>query len=504
LSIGFELLPFGDSFLTFSRQQLTDKGDGKPIEMEKINEKEYRDLQYARNGAWLRQDDFTVALVSHLSNNALRGRQPITDVYPHLLDQAYFYQTRLPKDIMPTADVKISIDVENYWDVRSNEFFSREKVNAEGSKKQYKLAPCKDQPEPGNKRIGVRVKFSGGGKIQFSARQIRLVAKNAKNGEVSESRAVGIGDDKAGGKLVQTWDAEVYVREVGAKIHYVDFVFEVPDAVEFDPDGSFIEFKQNARAEISPAKDMGKKRPKAAPKPKSDQDGGEGGEGGQSPDAGASTEGPGHKRPSGPSSSRDESHGRVSGIGPAREALVSDQLPFDAPLTEYGGNPEAPGGAIRGGYLVATLTDDWKPPQGSQPPVDRIQVSSDLRLVQVSVEKLQPGSFLGRAKGFAVDKLADFYLLDSKGGQHLPVGMYGMAKVGGKATFELRLLDESARSGEDVMAKLPAFDRIKRQNFTGEYALYFIYQVKPGTKITAIHTDGRNSIPLDKFDLDTK
>lgn len=495
LSIGFEMLPFGDSFLTYSRQQFVDS-DGKPVPDEELAGKDLADLKYERKSAWLKQDDFTVALVSHLSSNALHGRQTLSSAYPNLLDDVYFYQARMVKNDLPTGDPKTSIEVKNYWEVRDNEFFDRQKVDTKDGRKQYKLVPCKVKPEAGYKRIAVRVAFVDTGKVNFTARQVRLVYQDgADGGAVGESYAVGISEEKAANKLVRIWDGEVYTRDLGKKgKNLVDFVFEVPSNVEFDPEGSFVEFKYNSRDSISPEQDLGKKRPKA-PTPEPKEEGDEAGSEGSADS--------GKQRPSGVSNSQDDTHGRTHGIGPAREALVSDELPFDGqPLTEYGGNPEVNSGAMRGGHVVATLADDWKPaPGGTASPISKIYVPADYRLVQVSVEKLQPGSYLGRAKGFVVDNLRDFYLIDSRGEKHLPVGMYGMAKVSGKCVFEMVLLNEDGRIGDAVMAKLPNFERIKRANFTGEYALYFLYQVKPGTQIKSVHTDGANDIPLESYNL---
>jgi len=188
-------------------------------------------------------------------------------------------------------------------------------------------------------------------------------------------------------------------------------------------------------------------------------------------------------------SNNDPNQGRVAGIGPARAALVSEELPVR--LTNYGGTGEVSNGAMRGGRIVAPLNSDWSPVEGSKPPLERIQADSGMRLMQVSVEKLQPGSTLGQAMGFARDKVADFYLVDGDGGKHPPIAMYAMAMAGGQPTFEMVMLDETARSGEDTFAKLPYFEKITRLDLKNEYCLYYIFQVKPGTKAVRIHTGGQ-------------
>jgi hypothetical protein len=129
-----------------------------------------------------------------------------------------------------------------------------------------------------------------------------------------------------------------------------------------------------------------------------------------------------------------------------------------------------------------------------------------MRLIQVNVEKLHAQSTLGRAKEFASDKLADFRLIDSSGGEHPAVGVYALARVGGKPTFELVILaDEIERKGEDTFKKLPGLQKISRHDLTGEYELFYVFQVKPGTKAVKIDTGKTNqSVDLTEFNIEAK
>lgn len=494
LSIGFQMLPFGDTILGFARMELVDKATNKPLTTEELGTKDPAEVQYIRNHTWLRQDEFTVALVSHVSANALAGRNKLSHVYPDFLGQAYRLQARLGKEGRPSADPKLGLKVEGYWNVGPTDFYSR-KLGDKDGKKVVSLELSKEQPEPGFKRLTVRVAFQDAGKLEFTPEQVRLVAVNANTGRASEHVLAGISDDKAGNRLVGTWDGETLVRELGGKNNRVDFVFEVPQDVAFD-EGSFVEFKQIARAEITPAKGLDKKPAGGLDAPTGRGSSGRP-RGGSGDDAG-STEGSGgagrgsNRRPRGVSDSSSEDNptqGRVSSIGPARGALVSDALPLT--LTNYGGNGEISGSAIRGGRVVASLDANWGAISGDRPPLERIHVQPDMRLIQVSVEKLQPRSIPGQAMGFARDKVANFWLEDARGGKHPPVGMYAMAMAGGQRTFEMVLLDETARSGEDTFAKLPFFEKITRLDLKNEYALYYIFQVKPGTRAVRIHTGGQ-------------
>lgn len=505
LSIGFEMLPFGNTVLSFARLSLVDTSTNQPVSDAELAEVNPADLEYVRQSPWLRQDDFTVSLVSHLSANSLRGRNQLGDVYPDFTAHAYRSRARLGDDMQPTASG--SMEVEGYWVLKPNEFNTRERLNKQDRKK-ITPVPTKASPAPGHERIGVRVSFrfrsaQDVDKLNFTPEQVRLVARDGRSGQVSEHLLIGINEPKAANKLIKLWAAELLQRSLDSKNNKLELVFEVPTGIELD-EGSFIEVKQNLRASVTQEDKLDKPRPGALAGA-----GGSRANGRPSAESGtqSSSRSPGNgggstsRRPQGVSNVSSPDHDRVSGIGPAREALVSDQLPFKRPLTQYGGTAQVSGGAIQGGRVVAPLTDDWQPLEGGdEAPIERIQVPSDMRLIQVSVEKLQPGSVLGKAMGFARDNIADYKLYDQRGEAHLPVGMYGIAKVGGKPTFELILLDDIARQDDAVFAKLPPFERIKRQDFKDDYALYFIYQVKSGTRATKIYT-GRTDVNLEKFNL---
>jgi hypothetical protein len=114
----------------------------------------------------------------------------------------------------------------------------------------------------------------------------------------------------------------------------------------------------------------------------------------------------------------------------------------------------------------------------------------------VSVEKLQPQSWLGNIYGGMVDSISDFYLIDSNDQKYMPVGHYAMAVVNGKPTFELKYLDE----GERGFARLPKFEKIKARDLQGDYCYYFLFHVPPGCKPVTMHT-GRTNVDLKELNL---
>ena len=168
-------------------------------------------------------------------------------------------------------------------------------------------------------------------------------------------------------------------------------------------------------------------------------------------------------------------------------------------MTHYFGSEIAvSGGTLRGArHLYADLDGDWKPLTGKEKPVENLEVPEESRLLQLSVEKLQPQSWLGRIYGGIIGTIRDFYLIADDGKEYMPVGSYAMAVVSGKAVFEMIYLDETARS----IARLPKFQRIKRNHLKGNYALYFLFHVPPGSEAVKVHTGGRKDVDLRDLDL---
>ena len=262
--------------------------------------------------------------------------------------------------------------------------------------------------------------------------------------------------------------------------------------------------KAHARAEMTLQKAPAKKSQKTPTQAKEPTDESAGDQG--SGQTSATPDDAGEKRPNANPTAvkKTDERGRVSSIGKAQEAIVSDKLPFA--FTTYSVAGESKGGKVVGGDMVAPMTEDWQPVKGNQAPIDRIQVSEGMRIIQVNVEKLHAMSTLGRAKEFASDTVADFRLVDTQGHEHPAIGVYGMARVGGKPTFELMLLaDETERQGEDTFKKMPGLKKISRHDLVGDYVLYYIFQVKPGTKAVRIDT-GKTNQPVDltEFNIEAK
>ena len=493
LSTGIHMLPFGPSFLGFSRYALVDE-TGKAMEPGTDQKAgtdfratlDWGKVEHRRRTLWLNPDGFTVGLVKSLSSNALRGRNTLASVHPNLLDSVYGANSGVSA-ASRTVVKPGAITIVGYWDMPPGAFYKRQLIKADaGGNRTVELKPIKGELPGGRKAFVVRARIDADARDsdsnhRFTTWQMRLVGAEGKNDKAAESFVAGVNHEQYE-RWIELYEGESVVRQGGKDGSLiVDLVFLVPDRADYKP--LYLEYKQNAMAEIRPMDEkartkLGPAKPLAPEKPKETK-----------------TE----KKPRKDSEAGGESgkplRDRISGIGSAlKESAYRNELPF--PLTNYGGNSEVVNGEVRGGRIIATLGDDWKPTPGSQPPAERFQVPADMRLLQLSVKKLQPQSWLGRIYGGIIDTIKDFYVVDETGKEHRPVGHYAMAVTGGKPTFELIYLDEGQRD----FGRLPRFETIRGEDLKGDYSLFFLFHLPPGCKPVKVHT-GRTDVDLTELNL---
>ena len=507
LAVGLQMLPFGPTFLGFSRFQAVDKATGqvlattseKPDDIRNFPTKiNWSTAELRPRSMWLSPDALTVSVASHLSNNALRGRNAMSSVYPDLLRSVYaarsgyFQETR---HAVPAGAVR----VERYENMPPRSLYTRErpKDGGGGAEIPMTLKLSTEQPAPGHKWVVVRATVESTARDEdnvhrFTSDQVRLVGGDKADGPAKEFFLVGVNIPQQP-RWVKVYRGEQIERDA-AQLK-VDWIFEVPDSPSFQP--RFVEYKQNARAEI-PAQVVDPKKPKAAIAPlppagkKGDKEEKEPKEG-TAPDSGADTGSQGVSNTSPPPPPGGD---RISGLGQARkDSTFSDQLPIR--LVNYTGQDlQVNNGTLNGGRIKAVLNPDWTSKEGTEQPIERFQVPDGKVMLQLSVEKLQPQSWLGSIYGGMIDNIGDFYMVDAKGTNYRPVGSYAMAVAGGQARFELIYFDDVARD----MARLPKFETIKASNMTGNYSVFYLFHVPPGTQPAKLHT-GRTPVDLTALNL---
>jgi len=496
LAISVQLLPFGRSFLGFSRyvpydetEQPVQPPDDKPMS-DYLARLDYSQVKLRRQNLWLKPDAFTLALVSHLSDYALQGRARWSEVYPDLL-RTIGHVNAFPYAAARFTAPPDALRIDGVWNLPDSSLYVRETVT-EGrqNERTIQLKPDSTILQPTDRQILIRVHLSTEAAdtdrvYRFATGQFRLLARDSQSDKVSEHLPVGINYALAD-RWVRIYPGEPFFREDPGGGLDLDLVFEVPEQARL----WFLEYKLNARAAVPAVQDT------SAPAPLAPGDAEQSKQ--RSPRRQASP--PAAQTPP-PSPSQERPRDRVSGVRVTEAgSFFSDELPFE--LTDYSttGDVEIASDRIVGGAgrLIAPLDDEDQPTPGNRPPLGRFDVPEGSRLLHLQVNQLDPQSWLAsRSLGAVRRQIPRYYLVDAADNNHLPVGLYAIATTpDGRRILELVYFDKLTQAGD----KPPQLDRIRLQDLTGNYALYYLYQLPPGTRVQGFNT-GRRVESLAQLDL---
>ncbi|NLX14490.1 MAG: CvpA family protein [Phycisphaerales bacterium] len=494
LAIGFQLLDFNARFLGFTRYSLVYALNGKVVDVGSANEAASPSTDNAaaegrtafrqeRHNLWFHPDGFTVALVSHLSDNALTGRNRFRTIYPDFLGSVYRAKAGMffgEKRTVPPD----SMSVEKYWYLDSRQGLMIPRGGASGSSGTTRASDLtrSSRPAAGARLLAVRVSLNQnaadfGNDFKFTAEQIRLVSRERAGGRSREFFLVGISPSPAvpGVLYEELTPSDLCERKASGNTLSMDLVFEVPEAEEFEP--LFLEYKQNARVSLH----EGLKQDRPVPPV-----------GGSAlltaPRAGRPVSDPGSARVP-PVADRDP--GRTMPIKPARISQFSNALPFVSPLANYSsvvGQPRLTANALSGGRIFANLNDQWQPQPGTQTPIQLFDVPSNMRLLQLNVTRVRAGSMLGQVLNFARGAVRSFSVLDAGRTQYPAIGVYAMTMLDGRPVFEMIYLDETER----IVGRLPELERIKESNLQDDDTYCFLFLVPPGTQITGMNVSNKH------------
>jgi len=520
LAIGFQMLPLPTTFLGFTRYTLLE-GDkvvvNAPEAVEQTGDNtvarsrvDWSRVEQVRNSLWLRPDGFTAALVSHLSGNALRGRNGFGEVFPDFLASLHRARDGLYRESLQVVRPD-GLRVQEYWCPHPNEpFYTRQRYHDEQARKDMiRLVLSEKKLSSDLKRLVVRVTVKeetedarDRSNFHFTTEQVRLLGREGKGAAPKEYFLAGLNDQANPHMLIELFRGEEVDRPRRGPDdkpnNEFDFVFEVPNTDQFEP--WLIEYKQNARVEIRPShkRDQGKPGPKPSARSR-DQSG---------PDArprwtpSPRNAGPTQDTTAGSQMPRspDRPRGRVHGIETAEGgSAFSDRLPFK--LTDYNvvGDMKIANGLLGGGTgrLWAGLTGNDAPRPGNKPPVERFAVPRNERLLQVRVTELDPGSLYGKMVGAAVRTRGGYVVTDDDNNKYLPVGLYAIAEVGGQRTFELVYLDQTAQDA----GRIPRLDRIKHDHLRGNYQLFYLFHLPPGDRPVRLDTGRGGGEDLGRLNL---
>ncbi len=492
LAIGFQLLDFDSSFLGFARYQLVDASSGAPVDFGKPDEKtgippdniatiDWSNVRQERHNLWFHPDGFTVALVSHLSDNAFSGRNRFRTAYPDFLGSIHRAKTGIyqgEKNAVPPESMSVS----GYSYLKKSPAFKGRKITTSASQAKTKsvtLVPS-HRPGQGSQLMVVRIILKSeaadaSNVVHFTTEQIRLVARERAGGRSQEYFPVGMSLPKPepGVLYYEVAQGEGFARELKESMVEIDFVFEVPENDEFEP--LFLEYKQNARVNL----DKGLKRDQLRPRTGGAAASPAAGSGGTGADAGSTQAPP----------TADGSAGRTMPIKPSAMSQFSNRLPFFRPLTNYQAisAPQIKGNALAGGRIFAHLDDRWQPLPGNQAAIQSFDVPAGMHLLQLNVNRVRAGSLLGQVMNFARSGVRSFSAVDAGRAQYPAIGAYAMAMEGGRPSFELIYLNEIERIG----GRLPKLERINEDNLQNDDVYCFLFLVPSGTKITGMNVGNK-------------
>jgi uncharacterized membrane protein required for colicin V production len=464
-----QLLPFDKgAILGFSRVDVADPSAEKPAGMEQAD-------------LWLSPDRFAAGLGTMLSAGIFGGGPNLYHDHPDLVREAGW------TNAVPTG-------VSRYAGPGSISVVGTELLTVV-----YTVEPARDpknnppsylptEASAGNEFRLVKVKLGDKAKDErkshlFTLRQFRLAGRKPDSNALTEVHAIGIQQEqndptnryirfKKGKTDLPVVDT-VYSPKGGDT---VEVVFEVPKG--FQP--THVSYKRGARTAISfedPAK-SDERRSREKEKPEA---------------AGSTPPTPPSATPTPPTTPPGENvasgrgrGGNIRGITTkAGRSFFGDELPLE--LKAYrGSNIEQRGGAMASGSLVAELD---KQAEGKDPPIRKLTVPEDQRLLQLSISKLEAKSGLGRIMSHAVGTIENYSVKDSSGGVYVVVGKYAIADVNGSDMMELQYFG----GAEGGAGHMRPFDKIKDTHLKGEYGFVLLFLVKPGAHITSFSSGGEAS-----------
>ncbi|HOJ75818.1 MAG TPA: CvpA family protein [Phycisphaerae bacterium] len=506
LSVGIQMLPFPWQWLGFSRYTMYQADNGELVSLTPKDDQETEasvlaavdlsKVNFSRNNIWLNPDGFTLALVSHLSDNALAGGNRFAVTHSNLLDDLFWNRFTQIGQKTTVARKRDAVRVETCWELPANAVYGAQRTERNTKIEFIDPAKSNQKLQSGNRYLAVRAQVGNdasddGSTFRFNTGQVRLFTRES-GGRTGSYHLVGIDEPEVAHPKDKNKDFYRRLAEgesVERKGGQFDFVFEVPKEAE----PWFIEFRRNARTEITRVADKPpaaraaktKKPAKKSGGDAAEEDSGDGGGGGGQRTSQGSTS----ARPR-PNLNRHEntdrgaesrSGGRINRNSADLEgSFFSNELPFE--LTEYVNNDvEVRGDTVigGGGRIIAKFNADDTPIQGAKTPLRKFQVPAGKHLLHLSTTRLRPGSTYGQAIDFA-GQLKNVAVFDEAGKEYRAVGVWALATVGSERIFELVYFDETTRMSG---AAVPRTDRIRRDNFTNNYYYYFLFEVPPRTKI---------------------
>lgn len=482
LVLGFLMLPWGDSALTFKRSARDPDSTGSATQR----------VKFERHGLWLGTDEFVIHLVDLLSRGSLtrntaEQRRDFATVYPDFAEWIFWSGNNVQEELLtsPYRDKKgdgflNGLTVENWWEQKAGTTLSEEytryrpkKPTAAEQRPPYERFAYK--VPAGRKLIGVRIQLQPAsaerqGKAgipyhRFRPTMFRLVGDVGDEPAHFPAEIIGGADSNLKDELrVADFDNNFCIASGSAQI---DAYFQVPE--NFKP--RFLEYRRHARTVLPQAK-----LAKAAPTARLSA----------ATDAGGAPE------------------AEMTGAARMMESLKPEftgeiarvPLPFDpqkiAAEATLEGNKFA-SGKVTGDQSAVIF-------EGAGGEVTEFVIPENMRLLQVQFKARRAKSLLGKVMVFAGAVANQYRAEDNTGHPHELAGYYGIIKRGEQTYIELYYYPNE----DDRMQATPRFDGGLRWEFSGmnaalgeqEDAVFgLLFLLPPGTSITKIRSQGGEVTP---------
>jgi uncharacterized membrane protein required for colicin V production len=456
LSVGIQMLPFGNRFLGFRQYDVTNE-EFDPTE--------------DPNGLLLSPDRFAAGFASLMSGGIFSGKTRWTADHPDYVREAGWSQT-VPRDVRCLAP-RDAMTIESFEE-ESNVYHLVPIGGDYGAVSGNEQIP--DEPKAGHTFWSLVIKPNADARDpdnrhRFSPYQIRIVGDDrhgvpvqycpvavrinvSQNQNEPEYRFVTKTEKR---KKTEYTMADLYEPSPDGTIAVA---FELPD--QFVP--RFAEYKMGARRALAP------RAAKTADEASAGTD--------RRPPDEPDTEAREQR------SRRTSRGGRTRGAE-AVGARFSDELPHSRAKYELAGDAEIRRGVLKEGHIIATINKD----DGGRE-VTRFDVPDGKSLLQIDAVNLRAGSILGKAKSFAVKTVQNYIVTDDAGTQYKLCGQIALADVGRDRVVEVQYYPETIGS----IGGVKPFSKIKDRDMSDSdsYELYFLFLIDSGRTVVSFSTSGRS------------
>jgi hypothetical protein len=479
--LGFLMLPWGGSVAMFSRIE-RDPDERTDPETERA--------RFVENGLWFGSDAMTMWLFNMISNGSMRSATQFEQVYPDFPEWVFWTGNTVQFESLtsPLRDddgdgFENGLRVIKWWDQEQLPTAAQTEYRVKPPSREHKRPEIKNidyrfsrEHDRDYKLIGVRLELNRSAADRGSERapashrfrptQIRIVGDLEQPGgtlEPVQYRPQIIGGPDSGNNrlLIVEPDRNFSLDAEGSTV--IDAYFEVHK--DFKP--RFAEYRRHARAPIigGPSEDPVPLPGASSFDSSDDDDDDNDGRTGRSPQAQGAAR-------------------FIDAVDLSRSGDREGRLPFALSSSALRRQPNT---EVRGDTITEAGIHGYRDQltQGSTD-VERLDVPSGQRLIEIAVQARRANSVLGQAMNFAGSITNQYRAVGADGREYPLCGYYGIAERDGQAYFELFYTSSPASSGFRGSLNWD-WDRMRHALRDQDDAVIgLLFLVPPGTEIKSV------------------